>query len=79
MEEALTENCGDALRHGIGEESSFGGSGEGRRARGSFGAATIGRGVEKEESFKGERRRSSPRVGAAMDRSGSASFTRSGV
>lgn len=68
VEEALTENCGDALRHGIGEESTFGGSVEGRRATASFGAAAISVGVEKEESFKGESRLSSPRVEAAMDR-----------
>lgn len=70
MEEALTENCDDAFRHGIVEESSFGGSGEGRRATASFAAAAIGGGVEKEESFKGERRLSTPRLEAAMDRSG---------
>lgn len=70
MEELLTENCGDVLRHGIGEESSFRGSGEGRRASDIFGAAAIGGGVEKAERFKGERRLSSPRVEAAMDRSG---------
>lgn len=66
VEEALTEKRGDALRHGLGEESGFGGSGDGRRASASFGAAAIGGGLEEEESFKGERRLSSLTVGAPM-------------